>query len=282
MVENYTWAETEAMGWDRAIGPAYPLYELAAASLLTKRTLPLPSPCPDTLRGGRAVKFQGTIEVHALALADRYFNAVKWHKWLFDRGADVCRPARGIWRFHPFWQDHWARPRAARRYLLCQVLAWLFVLTACLFAAFVSFTTPKVVLGCRSFNHLLYAFLALVAACLRVPRCMVNAEKRPRLAMAARAAHRTVVWFNAVAVLVGGTALQLAGAYRTCWCAAGMFAGPDAIISMGRNTFYDQFWTSVVWMNVGYLAFGWVVLVALCALTVRLYISYTIMDAVDI
>lgn len=282
VVENHTWTETVSLGWDRSIGPAQPLYELAASSLLSKRKPPLLSPCPDTIRGGRAIKFQGSIEVHALALANRYFNAMKWHKWLFDRGADVCRPTNGIWRFHPFWQNHWDRPRPLARYLLCQILAWLFVLITCLCSAFVSYTTPNVGLGCRSFNHLLYAVLALAAACLRVPTVFVDAAKYPRWVLVARIAHTTVLWINAVVVLVGGSVLQFLGAFKTCWCAAGLLGGPDTLISMGANTLLAQSWARAVWVNMGYLSFGWVVVVALGALAVRLYISYTIRDAVDI
>jgi hypothetical protein len=83
-------------------------------------------------------------------------------------------------------------------------------------------------------------------------------------------------------VLIGGTVLQLVGAFQTCWCAAGFFAGKDTIISMGTNTFNDQFWAQVVWLNIGYIAYGWIVVVALCALAVRLYISYIIRDNLDI
>jgi hypothetical protein len=281
VVENHTWVETENMGWDNSVGPARHLYELAASSILSQKFLPPPSPFPNTFKGSRAVKYQGTIEIKALPLADRYFNALRWNKWLFDRGVDVCRPTRWVWRFQRFWLDHWSKPHPMRRYWICQTLAWLFVLFPCLCAAFVSFTTPKVTLGCRSFNHLLYAFLTFITASLRVLKCGID-QKRARLHRAVRYVHQGLIWFNAVVVLIGGTVLQLVGAYQTCWCAAGFFARKDTIISMGTNTFADQFWAQAVWLNIGYIAYGWIVVVALCALAVRLYISYIIRDNLDI
>ena len=266
VVENHTWTETEHMGWDLSIGPARPLYELAAASLVARKPAagPPPSPCPAAAAAGsRVLAFQGTIEVRALPLADRYGNSLRWHKWLFDRGADVCRPPRGLWRWHPFWPDHWARPRPHRRYWACQALAWLFVLFPCLCAALLAtppFLGPRLALGCRSLNHLLYAVLALAAASLRV---LVSAGGGPinphgphsrrsssssassrnsrRWRRVARWAYTALVWFNAVGVLMGGTVLQLVGAYDTCRCAAGLFdrqAGAGS--NQGRAAVYTE------------------------------------------
>jgi len=281
VVENHTFAETESMGWDRSVGPARPLYELAAASLVAEKPA-LPSPCPNTLEGSRAVKYQGTIEVCAVSLADRYLNALRWNKWLFDRGVDVCRPPRGVLRYQLFWLDHWSRPHPKTRYAVCQALSWTFVLVPCLTAAFVSYTTPKVALGCRSANHLLYAALSLAVALLRVARVFVPARTRPHLARAVAAAHSTLLWGNAVGVVIGGTILQLAGAFHTCVCAAGLFARPDAVINLGANSSEHQYWARAVWLNVGYLAYGWVALVALVALAARLWISYSLREALDI
>lgn len=226
------------------------------------------------------MKYQGTIEVHALPLADRYHNSLRWKKWLIDRGVDVCRPSRGIWRFHPFWVDHWTRPWPKTRYMICQTLAWSFVAFPCLCAGFVSFTTPNVGLGCRSANHIAYAGLALLAAWLRV--FSGDKDKRTGWKGVAWKVHQVVVWINAIVVMMGGTALQLMGAYRTCFCAAGFFATPETLISLGRNTFEQQFWAEAVWLNMAYLAYGWIVVVALAALVVRLYISYTIRGFLDI
>jgi hypothetical protein len=280
VVENHTWADVEGMGWDFCLGPARPLYEHAARALLSA---PLPSPSLDTLKGSRAFNFQGTIEVRSLGLPDRYFNALKWNKWLFDRGCDVCRPVRGVFRFNPFWKNYWERPHPKARYAVCQTLAWTFVLFPCLCAAFVSYTTPKVTLGCRSANHLFYAALALLVALVRVPKCFVDPTKRPRMRRFVEIVYHSLVWFNALGVLIGGTVLQLVGVYRTCWCAAGFFDnGPESIINMGTNTFEDQYWAGAVWLNIGFLAFGWIVVVAVFALAVRLYISYTVREVLDI
>ncbi|KAI5846804.1 hypothetical protein BZA05DRAFT_406672 [Tricharina praecox] len=269
------------MGWDRSVGPAKSLYEFIAASILSEK-LPLPSPCPNTFEGSRAIKYQGTIEVRTLSLADRYFNALKWNKWLFDRGVDVCRPSRGILRHQRFWPDHWSRPCPRARYTVCQVLSWTFVLFPCLTAAYISYTTPTVALGCRSANHLLYALLSLLVALLRVPRAFISATKRPLLARAAAAAHTTLLWTNVLIVLIGGTILQLVGAYRTCLCAGGIFAGPDTTFNLGTNSEEHQDWARAVWLNVGYLAYGWIVGVALVALVARLWISYELREALDI
>jgi hypothetical protein len=302
VVENHTWAETEKLGWDKSIGPAQPMYEFAAASLLSQDLPSPPSPYPNTVESTRAIKYLGSIEVKALPLHERYFNAIKWNKWLFDKGVDVCRPTKGVWKYHPFWLDHWVRPRPVLRYFVCQGLSWLFIAFPCVCAALrtcpirnftvyptnggestVSYTTPKVSLGCRSFNHLLYAFLALVTAALRVPKHFVDPSKRPRLFLFVSKLHILLVWFNAVVVFVGGTTLQLIGAYRTCWCAAGFFdLGPDSVIPLGVNSFLDQYWAKMLWFNIGYISFGGVVVAYMCALVVRLYISYTIRGALDI
>jgi hypothetical protein len=122
--------------------------------------------------------------------------------------------------------------------------------------------------------------LALLAAWLRV--FSGDKDKRTGWKGVTWKVQQVVVWINAIVVMIGGTALQLMGAYRTCFCAAGFFATPETLISLGRNTFEQQFWAEAVWLNMAYLAYGWIVVVALAALVVRLYISYTIRGFLDI
>lgn len=305
VVENHTYQETKQIGWDRTrvLGPTTPRYELAAFSLMPYPPPPMASvlatvqedaEVPATvIEIPRPRLYSGTIEIKAVPLHRRYFNTMKWNRWLHSKGVDVRRPTKGAVARIPglamAWTD-WSTPRhhTKTRYLACQVLSWTFVLFPTLCAATISYTTPNVTLGCRSFNHLLYAALALLIAILRVPKDALEGDapavegdprtpKHPWTYRAVAFTYHTLLWANGLVVLIGGTTLQLIGGYRNCLCSASLFnLGPDSLILMSQNTFLQQFWARQMWVQMGLFAYGGVVAICMVGLAVRLYISYSI------
>jgi hypothetical protein len=165
-------------------------------------------------------------------------------------------------------------------------------------------------IGCRSFNFIAYAGLAFVVAILRVCKdCLYLArgadpastvtgtsvdtktdsdmpsEKSSSSSMKPRRVlyhvtsitYHTLATINAVVIMIGGTAMQLAGGYRNCFCYAGFqdMSGTSAI-NLSTNTLEQQWWAKSVWLMIGLWSYGGIIFACLCALAVRLYISHRI------
>lgn len=193
-------------------------------------------------------------------LRKRYSNAARWDAWMSEE------------KVHFGWLFH-------LRFFTGQVLGWLVVALSCACATSISYTTPTVGLGCRSFTFVLYGVLAFAVACLLVLRhfIMVKVEmcvdagsgsKRnwARLGVAVRFVYAFLVLCNAC-LLVLGTAFNLAGLYRTCRCKL-LFASMDALVELNTNTQQCLDNARKFWLPVGYLAFT--IIWILCAVAVAL------------
>jgi hypothetical protein len=100
-------------------------------------------------------------------LRERSENTQKWREWLQDIGCgEQGSPAKD-----PAFQGNasfWSKSWSLLRLLIEQTLAWVCIGMPCACAASISYTTPTVGLGCRSFTFLLYGICTLMA--LSVPR----------------------------------------------------------------------------------------------------------------
>lgn len=137
-----------------------------------------------------------------------------------------------------------------------------------------SYTTPKVSLGCRSMNHILYASVALANALIRVLKDSLEQSGHTKSYNSVSAIYHFLVWLNGVVILVGGSTLQITGVFNNCYCKAGIVdRGPNSWIPMSQNTFAHQYWARRVWLRVAYSAYGGVAAICVIALFVRLYIA---------
>lgn len=141
----------------------------------------------------------------------------------------------------------------------------------------VSYTTPKVGLGCRSMNHILYAAFALLIAVVRVIKDRLKESEYRRSCVTVTVTYHSLVLINAMVVLIGGSMLQITGVFNNCFCKAGILnRGPGSSIPLSPNSFAHQFWARRVWLRVAYSAYGGVAIICLVALAFRLYIAQTV------
>lgn len=138
----------------------------------------------------------------------------------------------------------------------------------------VSYTTPKVSLGCRSINHIIYAAISLLNAVIRVLKDNLEQSGHKRSHAFVSSIYHFFVWLNGVFVLIGGSTLQITGVFSNCFCKAGIVdRSPNSSIPMSPNTFAHQYWARRVWLRVAYSAYGGVAAICFLALFVRLYIA---------
>ena len=209
-----------------------------------------------------------TIKNWAVPLRDRSINAARWRNWAAESDPDFAELKTSYdWKFKT-------------RMLWGHFLGWLCIALPTASAASISYMTPTVGLGCRSFNHLLYGVLTFVVAMLNVFR--KNAERSdltrseafkghvPRREKAINAVYWFLVGLSAF-VFVGGTAFQLAGVYRNCLC-NGPFASDSLLVEMNRNTDEMVKNARLYWLPVGYVTFSIAWALALVVITGRAYI----------
>jgi len=101
------------------------------------------------------------IHVESVMFRNGYCNNANWLRWLTKAGVPTIHRVGILGRkddrkFNFLW------------YLVWQTAGWVWIGFACANAAAVAYTTPTVGLGCRSFNHVLYASGTLLAAWFRV------------------------------------------------------------------------------------------------------------------
>lgn len=273
VVENHGPKEFQDLGWDKQTEQTcLESYEMAAESLMRyPKMRPPMNPNPREL-------FGGSLECRGAPLYKRYWNSWYWVRWLHKNGVDISRPKEGIFSYDIFWVDwdskktnHWMN------YLGAQVLSWLFVLYSCSCAAILSYTTPKVGLGCRSLNHILYASVALLNAVIRVLMDWLKETEHKRCYRIVTIIYHFFVWLNSVIVLIGGSMLQIAGIFNNCFCKAGVVdRGPNSLIPLSPNSYAHQYWAKKVWLRVAYGAYGGVAIIGLVVLFFRLHIAYVV------
>ncbi|KAG0126824.1 hypothetical protein HOY82DRAFT_627035 [Tuber indicum] len=271
VIENHTIDQLSVIGWDsqeKTLGPSY------YAAL--KPLLPYPAFHPPMLLGPRD-HFPGNMECNGVPLHKRYQNTRKWVRWLHDNGVHISPPAKGIWRYSIIWLNWYLRHYPKTMYLAAQLLSWGFVLVSCACAAVLSYTTPKVGLGCRSINHIIYASIALLNAVTHIAKDSLEKSKHPRTYQVVRIFYGMMVWVNAVFVLIGGSLLQMTGVFQNCWCRSGIVGwNANSTVILSTNTFIHQYWAKESWLRVAYVAYGGVGLCGFFALCIRSHIAHRV------
>jgi len=272
VIENHTIALLSKIGWDiQAAQTLNQAYNTAAKSLL-----PYPAPHPPMLLNPRDL-YSGNLECKGVPLHKRYRNTRNWVRWLHKNGVDISRPADGIWSYHIFWPDWYSRHHPIVMYLITQLLSWVFILFSCSCAAVLSYTTPKVSLGCRSINHIIYASVALLNAVTCVVKDTLEESEYIRTYHVVSVIYHIMCWANAVFVLIGGSLLQITGVFRNCWCMSGIVGqNANSTIILSPNTHAHQYWAKTLWLRIAYLAYGEVAGFCVTALFIRLYVAHSV------
>jgi len=216
-----------------------------------------------------------------LPFRKRYTNAALWQAWLNDQlSDDAGEQEMTAWR-QPLLQRRRKieifGPKFYSRFLVGQLLGWVCMAVATASAAAISYTTPPVGLGCRSFNHALYGVVALILALLRVLQhwVQINCKEGWRRDIV-DCLYVSLVYINALILMVG-TSLNLAGVYRSCRCQV-LFTSLDVTVQLGKMTQADIDEAKQHWIPVGYVAFTFVWFVCTIAIALRSFINAYIED----
>jgi hypothetical protein len=223
-----------------------------------------------------ALKHEVFLSDVTVPLRERSKNAQKWMKWLKDIG---CVKDDGTGSGP---RERRSKTWSSLKLLFKQTLAWICVAMPCACAASISFTTPTVGLGCRSFNHLLYGGCTLILSWLPVYRSQVDESDHTRSRHVLRALYIFGICLN-VFILIGGTLFNLIGLYRNCRCEV-LFVSKDFLLQMSSNTALDVANAKKFWLPVGYMNFGFVWIVCAIAVACRGYIHYSLkifLEALD-
>lgn len=193
-------------------------------------------------------------------LRKRYSNAVKWNAWLESREKKETKAKYDV-NFYV-------------RFLAGQTLGWLLIAFSSVCAASISYTTPTVGFGCRTLTFVLYACVSLIVAWMSVLQHFLyhQADRREgkkgisMIATLGKRAYRIVTFLN-FCVLIVGTALELAGVYRSCRCNS-VFASKGFLLELSKNTQQGLDNANDYWLAFGFIAFS--VIWALCAIAVAI------------
>ncbi|MCJ1396951.1 hypothetical protein MMC11_000143 [Xylographa trunciseda] len=164
------------------------------------------------------------------------------------------------------------------KFFVGQMIGWFCIAIASASAGAISYTTPTVGLGCRSFNHLLYGVIAFVLALLRVLDHWASVHHTGWRKTLVNSLYTFLVYANALVLLIG-TAFNLAGVYRSCRCQV-LFVPETFAIDLGFTTQTDVDEAKSHWLPVGYVAFTFVWMVCMVAIALRAYIKAYIEDFV--
>ena len=190
-------------------------------------------------------------------------NAYDWTRWTYkvlDESSSVT---------------HQSRPASFYLGYLCgQTVAWVCVAFVCSCAAAISYNTPTIGIGCRSFSFLLYGVLAIILTWLMVLRTWVapkdaqNDAPKSLTAKLLRHLYACIASLNAF-VLVFSTIAQLVGLYRSCFCAH--FGPLSDLVELSTGTELSIHKAAVTWLPVGFVAYSGVWIVCVVAIGIRMY-----------
>lgn len=156
-----------------------------------------------------------------------------------------------------------------------QFAGWVCVALPCACAASISYTTPTIGLGCRSFNHMLYGILTFFISIIAVIRAYLSYyDTNFTTRVLFRALYIVGIGINNF-VLVFGTLFHLIGLYRSCVCAV-LGVGGDFLLQISAITPLDVASAKKFWLPVGYMDFGFVWIICCVAVGCRGYIHYHI------
>jgi len=209
-----------------------------------------------------------------MPLRKSFVNSKLWEKW-----GDGVHPKKDLEKPHhtpELCMRDWMKFSAG------QFLGWACVAfpTAC--AAVISYTTPTVGLGCRSFTYLLYGVFAFATAFLNVGCQWADqrldwsvCRSKDKLGKPVMSAVTGAYWFltsvNAMVIFVG-TVLHLAGVYRSCRCKR-LFVSDDYLVELNSNTQLAIDNADAFWVPFGYVAFGIIWLICVIVIAIRKYIT---------
>jgi hypothetical protein len=193
-------------------------------------------------------------------LRDRVRNTEEWKFWALKRPEEEKSPSSFPWL-----------------YLCGQVISWIIVAFFCACAATISYNTPTIGIGCRSFSFMLYGSLAAIVALLMVLRdwAAQRPKRNPWGVKVLKSIYIFLVALNAF-VLVFSTIAQLVGLYRSCFC---QHFGPLSSVlelSTGNARSIDN--ARKTWIPVGFVAYTGAWLVCGVAIGFRTYVASHIKD----
>jgi hypothetical protein len=134
-------------------------------------------------------------------LRDRMRNTKEWRYWAL-KSLGEKPPSSSFWP-----------------YLCGQVMSWIIVAFFCACAATISYNTPTIGIGCRSFSFMLYGSLAAIVALLMMLRDWAAQTYGPKTQRVRflKSIYAFLVALNAF-VLAFCTIAQLVGLFRSCFC----------------------------------------------------------------
>jgi len=223
-------------------------------------------------------------------LRERFVNWKLWEQWKGDPGSksdeEKKQTEKEKQQKKAMETEHFTpelRVRDWMKFFGGQLLGWACVAFPSACAAAISYTTPTVGLGCRSFTFLLYGTFAFGTAILNVgcqwadQRLDWNVKRSAdkKLRRRVRTAVTVAYWFltslNAIVIFIG-TVLHLVGVYRSCRCKL-LFAADDRLVELNSNTQLAVDNADKFWLAVGYVAFGCMWFLCGVVIAVRKYIT---------
>ena len=174
-----------------------------------------------------------------------------------------------------FSVTHQSRPASFHvGYFCAQTVAWACVAFICSCAAAISYNTPTIGIGCRSFSFLLYGVLAIILAWLMVirawtaPRFAQNDAPKSLTARFLQYLYGCITFLKAF-VLIFSTIAQLVGLFRSCFCTH--FGPLSDVVELSTGTDLTIHKAAVTWLPVGFVAYAGVWIVCVVAVGFRMF-----------
>lgn len=201
-----------------------------------------------------------TLSSRTLPLRHRMRNIENWRVWV----RDVLNERSSSGAYYLL-------------YLIGQIAAASIIAFFCACAAAISYNTPTIGIGCRSFSFLLYGLLVAVVALVMVLQDWLALKNgtvpETRMMRFLRSLYRLLVSFNAF-VLCFSTFAQVLGLYRSCIC--NHFGPPSTTIELAIGTTMAVDNARKTWIPAGFVAYTFVWCVCGVAVGFRAYINFHI------
>jgi hypothetical protein len=206
-------------------------------------------------------------------LHERFQNRLRWRDWLEDMT---------VYGSTDTMHKYSTRKDNLRviEFLAGQLCGWACVVIAASCAAAISYTTPTVGIGCRSFNHLLYALVSLIVCLIPVLLFWKELKEKRDIAqpkktkIGRRKFGKYTTWiYNFlvscnVLILLLGTLFNLIGTFNSCMC-MNLFVDDTRILELNTNTAQAVQNATTYWLPVGYVTFVFMWLVCAFAIFMR-------------
>ena len=210
-----------------------------------------------------------------LPLRKRAKNSILWRQWVIAlmEGSSDDKTRWGDWINN---DPKTLQFRFLTGYLIRQAIAWICVAFACACAAVITYRTPPVGIGCRSFTFLIYGILTFIVASLTALRDWVGARSSIRNPL--RYLYGFLVSLTAL-VLVLSVLAELIGLFRNCWC---MHFGPSSdLVELSTGTELSIRNATKTWIPVGFVAYTGAWVVGAVAVAFRGFINFRLQDMME-